>query len=159
MSGLYRVFHAVTQNKPYLLSGILIRNPDIDINQRSGVHENLTALQLACKYGFERVVQILLAHPKIDVNLCTVQGRTPLFFAMTAGHPEVVDWLLADPRLDAVAPADAIVFCGMSLRPENTTAMLKGDRERQTRLCPWPRQRIGAPDGRTGRGHMPAPHL
>jgi len=51
-------------------------------------------------------VEHLLAHPKIDPNLASNEGATPLFLACQNGHKEVVSVMLADPRVDPNMPAN-----------------------------------------------------
>lgn len=73
----------------------------------------------------EEIVKLLLAN-KADVNATNETGQTPLFFAATSGHVEIVDLLLqrgADPNIKG--------FCGpplcgaMMFRRSDTLAMAK----------------------------------
>ena len=44
-----------------------------------------TALLIAIKYR-NPVVQILLEHPEIDINLCDYNGQHPILFALQNGY-------------------------------------------------------------------------
>ena len=49
-----------------------------------------TPLLTAVEHGHKTVVEMLLAHPHIDVNQADETGRTPLFLASELGREEVV---------------------------------------------------------------------
>jgi len=55
---------------------ILREKPDVNVNWM--LHGNWSALHKACIYGHDNVVALLLAHPKIDVNVKCYYGYTPL---------------------------------------------------------------------------------
>ena len=60
-----------------------------------------TPLIVACEKGHCEVVELLLAHPKTDVNkTMSVNGSTPLTMACWKGHYKVVELLLAHPMTD-----------------------------------------------------------
>jgi len=44
--------------------------------------------------GHKAAVQVLLATNAVDVNVRSISGRTPLFWAAAQGHSEVVQLLL-----------------------------------------------------------------
>ncbi|KAI3039040.1 hypothetical protein CBS147353_11902 [Aspergillus niger] len=63
---------------------------------------NASALGLAAERGHTKIVNLFLEHgDRLDINLPTQTGETPLCRAAAAGHHDVVDLLLQDPRLDA----------------------------------------------------------
>ncbi|KAI2956347.1 hypothetical protein CBS147352_11043 [Aspergillus niger] len=63
---------------------------------------NASALGLAAEQGHTKIVNLFLEHgDRLDINLPTQTGETPLCRAAAAGHHDVVDLLLQDPRLDA----------------------------------------------------------
>ena len=49
---------------------------------------------IASSHGHEAVIHVLLATDAVDVNVLSVPGRTPLFWAAAGGHSEVVEFLL-----------------------------------------------------------------
>lgn len=78
----------------------LLANPNIDINAKCP--DGYTALHLACMVKQENIVKALLAHPNIDVNAKSGQngsGGTPLMDAFYGGNENIVNLLLADPRV------------------------------------------------------------
>lgn len=69
-----------------------------DINADIG---GCTQLHVAAEQGNHELVDILLAHPYIDVNATEIVfGETPLHWAASRGHVKVVESLLAHPRID-----------------------------------------------------------
>jgi ankyrin repeat protein len=78
---------------------LLIRHPDININQRNRARES--ALMLAAFSGNQKVVEILLAR-SVEVNNT---GWTALHYAATHGHVEIMRLLLEHHAfVDAEAP-------------------------------------------------------
>jgi len=73
---------------------LLLQNPDIDPNYFPHGHENRTSLWVAAFFSHLQVIKVLLAHPKIDVNLPHANGATPLLVASENGHVEAVKMLL-----------------------------------------------------------------
>lgn len=60
-----------------------------------------TGLYLACLWGHARVVGVLLADARVDLNRRSgSSGCTPLQVACYMGHLEAAALLLADPRID-----------------------------------------------------------
>lgn len=57
-----------------------------DINQDEN---GSTALMNACEHGHLKFVNILLAHPAIDVNITDCKNNTALNNAMEAGHKNI----------------------------------------------------------------------
>jgi hypothetical protein len=78
---------------------ILNKFPNLNINWRSDRRANLTALHQACRCGHLKVVELLLAHPKIDVNAFTWKNNTPLSEACHHGYWQVVQVLLKNPNV------------------------------------------------------------
>ena len=54
-----------------------------------------TALMLACKSKNMQLARMLLAHPRIELDLQNRRGFTALMFATCKGHAAMVDLLLA----------------------------------------------------------------
>ena len=83
-------FHAVRQ---------LLALPQIQVN--AAASHGLSSLHLACS---DEVVEELLRHPDIDVNLMTVvNARSPLDMAAAAGGSAIVALLLQHPAINVNA--------------------------------------------------------
>jgi hypothetical protein len=65
----------------------------------SGNEMGQTPLLLACKFGRDNVVGLLLGIECTDVNSSNDEGRTPLFYAAKIGHLGIVQALLQRPEL------------------------------------------------------------
>jgi len=78
----------------------------LDINAQTA--QGQSALRLACAHGNIQMVHLLLASPKIDVNLVdhphSTILRTPLFSALETNNYLVIQALLKDPRIDVNIP-------------------------------------------------------
>ena len=70
----------------------------IDINAVDDIQN--TALHIAAERGHTRMVELLLEHPEVQINIENHMGWTPLCKAAFAGHVEVVRRLLARPELE-----------------------------------------------------------
>jgi ankyrin repeat protein len=91
------------KNERHLIAkgtSILLTVPGADINTL--VIDDLPLLHYACLRGHAWMVQVLLQHPDIDVNLSNGLRKMepPLHTAIAAGHGAIVKLLLADPRLN-----------------------------------------------------------
>ena len=63
---------------------------------QSQYNSKVTTLYLACDYGIDQIVEILLAIPEIDVNYEAERGAdTPLHAAASGGFTKIVELLLA----------------------------------------------------------------
>ena len=72
---------------------------DVNVNCTNTLGE--TPLWIACNYGHEQDVVLLLRHPSIEVNWVKPGcGTTPLIIAANRGRPDVVKLLLANSRVD-----------------------------------------------------------
>lgn len=79
---------------------ILRHNPDVDINWGWSQRVRYTPLHQACNGGHDKIVALLLAHPRIDVNRRSDSGETPLYWACFWGKLSCVQLMLRDPRVD-----------------------------------------------------------
>ena len=52
------------------------------------------------EYGKEEVVELLLAHPGVDINAMDEEGRTPISHAVYQGREKMVELLLRQPNID-----------------------------------------------------------
>jgi ankyrin repeat protein len=64
--------------------------------------EGTTLLHWACKYGYEDIVQLLIAR-KADLNRKDKKGRVPLHIAASGGYSKIVELLIAGGA-DATIP-------------------------------------------------------
>ena len=78
---------------------------DLDINFVHGQEFNRTALMLAARLGHLEMIQIMLKHPSINVDLQDINGMTALYLAAREDHYEIVQLLL-----DAEASIDVVDF-------------------------------------------------
>ena len=98
---------AVKSGEADTVTRILRNNPKVDVNWRNEVWGGWAALHEASWKGIGAVVEMLLAHPDIDVNLRTDSGETPLFCACYHGRTRCVSALLGDPRVDVKQPVNS----------------------------------------------------
>ena len=72
----------------------LLNNTRILVNRKRSTNE-ATALYQASKYGHFQIVDLILKHPAVDVNLPTLDRETPLMASTLNGHAEVAKKLLS----------------------------------------------------------------
>jgi len=85
---------------------ILKGHPGVNVNWQNSKFIEWTALHRACSSGSDSIVSLLLAHPDIDVNLKTKDGKTGFWLACSDGSASSVRLLLRDARVD-VSLSDA----------------------------------------------------
>ena len=73
----------------------LLRHPDADINPRNKFGE--TPL-LACWNGKKGAVKVLLKNARVDSCATDLTGNTPLWWAASNGHVEVIKLMIASGR-------------------------------------------------------------
>jgi ankyrin repeat protein len=66
----------------------------------TNIADNTTPLHLAIDAGAIEVIQLLLAHPRIDVNAVNHEVRTPLHMAIHKRSRQIVEALLSHPRIN-----------------------------------------------------------
>jgi ankyrin repeat protein len=95
----------------------------------------LAPLHMASYLGNSAVVEMLLKHPKIDVNIPDADGRTPLMCAVQGGHEMVVKMLLekgADPSAKAFRGPEPRTAAGVAqfqlYKSQRILAMLSAPR-------------------------------
>ncbi len=75
--------------------------PRSSVNQKDS--KGFTALMLAASFGFVEIVDTLLAHPEIDVNVTSIYGKSALFHAAICendGNGTLVQMLLDHGGID-----------------------------------------------------------
>ena len=82
------------------VESLLRDNPGLDVNWGDKGDNFWTALHSAVGYCHPEVVELLLAHPAINVNALTEDGRTPLSYGCQWQEVSVVQLLLKDQRVD-----------------------------------------------------------
>jgi len=86
-------------------AGKLLKEKSVNVNMKienpfpSKISE-ICALIIASETGQTKVVDMLLKHPNIDVNIRDNLGVTALICASENGHLKVVDMLLNHPNID-----------------------------------------------------------
>ena len=75
----------------------------VDVNATKSNDDGCTALWYQCDWGRSRNVKLLLADPRVDVNLADKEGFTPLHAATMNGNARCVEALLADDRVDVMS--------------------------------------------------------
>jgi ankyrin repeat protein len=92
----------------------------LSINWKNKFSRGWTAFYCACYRGHVDIVQVLMAHPDIDINQKGHIGRTPFFMACNNGHSSIVRMFLNDSRLITIndrndfgyTPLSEAVCCG-----------------------------------------------
>jgi len=104
--GLPALFYAAQNGNIEAVRLLLSDGRLQDVNARCNGGD-ATVLMRACSSGYSEIVRLLLAHPKIDVNIKESRGYTALVHAVMIhfggterGHIECVSMLLADARVD-----------------------------------------------------------
>ena len=73
----------------------LLSRADIDVNYASPDDGGRTVLHTVSSNGLTKIVEILLSHPDIMIDIPTTYGSTPLILASSYGHIGVLELLLA----------------------------------------------------------------
>ena len=85
---------AITGNHYAALQLVWDRRIDVNQPDYQGNKNIITPLSHAVLRGHHRVVEVLLQHQAIKVNIPCIAGYTPLHNASMKGHHEIVDCLL-----------------------------------------------------------------
>ena len=86
-----------------------------------------TALWWASRYGYEAIVEVLLATGEAEVNLQSRYGWTPLSQAAERGHEAVVRLLLATNEVDVDSKSNSLrtpLSCAAEGRHETVVKLL-----------------------------------
>ena len=134
---LDRCFYAAMTASPNTKSIIdLLRTEPDELNRKDAIY-GMTALMWAAALGHLKLVQILLAQPKIDRSATDKFGDTALHYAARNGHTNVVELLLTYPEALGTVPnsAGATPYDLAKMRDHKTVGRLLGhDRMIQTRI-------------------------
>jgi ankyrin repeat protein len=93
------LFDAVESGNCEMAKELIAEHYDIDINWKSSVYGR-GYLIIACSLGFTEIVELLLKHPKVNVNIEDEYKYTPLSAACIAKRPHLVKLLLDRPEID-----------------------------------------------------------
>jgi len=97
-------FEAAQRGQVEDLKEILSHNPNLNVNWRNSQFGGFTALTVACDYGHDSIVSILLAHPRINVNPKDENGWTPFLATCVDGRTSCARLLLKDSRVKVNQP-------------------------------------------------------
>eukprot|EP00761_Pharyngomonas_kirbyi_P012502 gb/GECH01012529.1/.p1 GENE.gb/GECH01012529.1/~~gb/GECH01012529.1/.p1 ORF type:complete len:128 (+),score=31.10 gb/GECH01012529.1/:1-384(+) len=79
----------------------LVNDEGTPVNQREGIFGlDRTALHTACEAGHFDVVQYLLTHNDIDINVQDARKKTPLHYACEKNNSDIVQELLNRPEIN-----------------------------------------------------------
>ncbi|CAG8008866.1 unnamed protein product [Penicillium nalgiovense] len=98
MSYIYAFCTAVAHGHLDVVRLVVKQGARLNINE-STIATHDTALCIAIRGGDLEMVQALLRHDQIDVNLRNRCFEDPLMLAVKAGHFSIVDALVVNPRL------------------------------------------------------------
>lgn len=68
----------------------------------SPLQDGTTPLHIACEEGHDKVVQVLLKHPRIVVNRGDAKSMSPLEHAVRGGYTRIVKLLLSRPYIEVI---------------------------------------------------------
>lgn len=92
------LIQALHSEKPSVVE-LLLKHPYYDINLQTP-KDKYTALMYASKWGFTDIVQKMLQHPQINVNIENYENETALHLACYTQKTDVVELLLQYPNID-----------------------------------------------------------
>ncbi|CAG8159667.1 unnamed protein product, partial [Penicillium nalgiovense] len=114
----------------------------LHINE-STIASHDTALCIAARGGDLEMVQTLLRHGQIDVNLRNEWFEDPLMLAVKGGHVSVVDALVANPRLKYFSLKRSLDLARDHYIQRAIGSRMEADNTRQTLLRRSQRRKIG----------------
>ena len=114
----------------------------LDINE-STIASHDTAICIAARVGDFEMVQALLHHVQIDVNLRNRWFEDPLMLAVKGGHVSVVDALVANSRLKYFSLKRLLDLARDNCIQMAIQDRMKAENTRQTLLRRSPRMKFG----------------
>merc|ERR1711892_782684 len=95
IQGFTPVYHAIVNDHPDIVKMLLEKENIVLDNDWTG----WCALEHAATAGKSRIVEMILEHPDIYVNVRNQDNRTPLILATLNNHPDIVGMLLANENI------------------------------------------------------------
>ncbi|CAG8059008.1 unnamed protein product [Penicillium salamii] len=114
----------------------------LNINE-STIASHDTALCIAARGGDLEVVQTLLLHNQIDVNLRNEYFEDPLMLAVKYGHFSIVNALLANTRLKSFSLKRSLELARDDCIQRVIQNKMEADNSRQILLRQSPRMKFG----------------
>ncbi|CAG8875840.1 unnamed protein product [Penicillium salamii] len=114
----------------------------LNINE-STIASHDTALCIAARGGDLEMVQALLLHHQIDVNLRNEYFEDPLMLAVKDGHFSIVNALLANTRLKSFSLKRSLELARDDCIQRAIRTRIESDNTRQTLLRRSPRMKFG----------------
>ncbi|OGE46401.1 hypothetical protein PENARI_c299G09361, partial [Penicillium arizonense] len=123
--------------------GLLVQQgARLNINE-SMIATHDTALCIAARGGDLEMVQALLRHDRIDVNLGNRWSEDPLMLAVKGGHSSIVDALVVNPRLKYFSLTKSLDLTRNNCIQKAIRSRMEDDNTRQGLLKRSPRRRFG----------------
>lgn len=97
--GRTALFEAILHNREHVVD-ILLNRKELQINAVNGKEYNRTALILAVRLGYVKIVASLLEHDEININHQESSGITALYLACYKGDVSIVQLLLKKSEID-----------------------------------------------------------
>ncbi|CAG8022806.1 unnamed protein product [Penicillium salamii] len=114
----------------------------LNINE-STIATHDTALCIAARGGDLEMVQALLRHNQIDVNLRNRWSEHPLMLAVKGGHVSIVDALVVNPSLKYFSLKRSLDIARNDCIQRAIQSRMEDDNTRQTLLMRSPRREFG----------------
>ncbi|KAJ5264615.1 hypothetical protein N7505_007408 [Penicillium chrysogenum] len=111
------LFRAVAHGHLDVVRLVVQQGARLKINE-STITTHDTGLCIAARGGDLEMVQALLRHGEIGVNLRSQWFEDPLMLAVKGEHYSIVNALVVDPRLDTLQPEEISGFSKGRLHPE-----------------------------------------
>ena len=125
-----------------VLSLLVQQGARLNINE-STIASHDTALCIAARGGDLEMVQALLLHDQIDVNLRNRWFEVPLMLAVKGGYVSVVDALVANPRLKYFSLKRSLDLARDDCIQRAIRSRMEADNTRQALLRRSPRRKFG----------------
>ena len=113
----------------------------LNINE-STIAPHDTALCIAARGGDLEMVQALLRHVQVDVNLRNRWFEGPLMLAVKGGHFSIIDALLVNPRLTYLGLKTSLDLAGNDCIQRAIGRRMEDDNTLRTLLKRFPKRRF-----------------
>jgi ankyrin repeat protein len=136
------ICQAVARGHHNVVRFLVQQGTRLNINERTiGSHD--TALCVAARVGDLEMVQELLRHDQIDVNLRNRLIEDPLMLAVRGGHCSIVDALVAKPGLQSFGLKRSLELARDDCIKRAIRNRMETNNSRQTLLRRSPRMKFG----------------